>query len=176
MKWQQFIVDLFERIASDVETALDGLSADDINKQPKPDCNSIGWLCWHLTRSEDRAVVDLMGQEQLWIKDKWYAKFNRAPDPTETGVHHTTEQATSFVAPNTQTLIDYHRAVLKQTKQYVNGMLTEDEFDRTFEEPTYPEVTTVRRRLLGIIKESFEHVGQVAYIRGLLKGKGWLPI
>jgi hypothetical protein len=175
MRWQQFIVDLFEWIANDVETVLKGLSVDDINKQPKPDANSIGWLCWHLTRSEDRAVIDLMGQQQLWIKDKWHARFNRAPDPTETGVHHTTEQAASFVAPDAQTLIDYHRAVLEQTKQYVLSMLTEDEFDRTFDKPTYPEVATVRRRLLGIIKESFEHVGQAAYVRGQITGKGWLP-
>ena len=34
-------------------------------------------------------------------------------------------------------------------------------------------MATVRRRLLGIISEGLQHVGQAAYVRGLLKGKGW---
>lgn len=81
MKWQRFVMEQFLRIEDELGQVLKGLSVEDLNRQPAPDCNSIGWLAWHLTRSHDRNMSELMGEEQLWIAEKWYAKFNRAPDP-----------------------------------------------------------------------------------------------
>jgi hypothetical protein len=60
---------------------LKGLTVEDLNTQPAPDCNSIGWLAWHLTRSHDRNMSEVMGEEQLWTAEKWHAKFNRARTP-----------------------------------------------------------------------------------------------
>ena len=80
MQWQQVFADIFDRISQALERALDGLSQDELNHLPKPDCNSMGWLAWHLTRGQDRAIADIMGEEQLWIKDRWHAKFNRPAD------------------------------------------------------------------------------------------------
>ena len=76
MKWQQLIIDIFERISQELEAALDGLTIDDLNRQPHPDGNSIGWLTWHLTRCQDRTAAYLLGEEQIWIKDNYCAKFN----------------------------------------------------------------------------------------------------
>ena len=73
MKWQQLITDIYERISQELEHALDGLTVDDLNQQPCPDCNSIGWLTWHLTRCQDRVAAELLGEAQLWIKDSYYA-------------------------------------------------------------------------------------------------------
>ena len=65
MEWQQLIGDIYIRISQELERALDGLTVDDLNQQPRPDCTSIGWLAWHLTRSQDRAIEDLMEKEQI---------------------------------------------------------------------------------------------------------------
>jgi len=54
MEWQQLITDIYKRILQELEHALDGLTVDDLNQQPHPNCNSIGWLTWHLTRAQDR--------------------------------------------------------------------------------------------------------------------------
>ncbi len=75
MKWQQLIIENYVRVAQVLEKALEGLTLDDLNLQSRPDCNSIGWLTWHLTRAQDRAISDLMREEHLWVKDKWHAKF-----------------------------------------------------------------------------------------------------
>ena len=99
-------MDEFLRIERELAQVLNGLTIEDLNRQPAPDCNSIGWLAWHLTRSHDRNMSELMSEEQLWIKDKWHARFNRAPDPSETGVGHTTEQAKAFRSPESEALID----------------------------------------------------------------------
>ncbi|MEE9399965.1 MAG: DinB family protein [Dehalococcoidales bacterium] len=173
MEWQQLIMDIYGRISQELEKVLDGLTVDELNQSPCPDCNSIGWLAWHLTRTQDRAIEDLMGEEQLWVKDEWYAKFNRAPDPTDTGFGHSLEDVAAFKSPDSKTLLEYNSAVFEQTKRYINNKLSETDLDRKFENPTYPHVPTVRPRLIGVINDNMQHVGQATYVRGMLKGQGW---
>jgi hypothetical protein len=172
MKWQQFIIDIYERISQVLERALEGLTQDDLNQQPKPDSNSMGWLAWHLTRVQDRAIVDLAGEEQLWIKDEWHSRFNRPPDPQDFGLSHTLEDLAAFKSPDVQTILGYHYAVMERSKHYINS-LSENDLDRELDHPRFP---TVGIRLLAVISDNLQHAGQVAYVHGLLKGKGWLDV
>ena len=174
MKWQQLILDLFLRISKELEKVLEGLALDDLNQRPAPECNSIGWLAWHLTRSHDRNITELAGEEQVWIKDKWHTRFKRAPDPAETGFGHSSEDAAAFISPDSRILLQYHHAVVKRIEHYLSSMLSESELEREVYSPTLRNTSTVHARLVGIISEGFQHVGQAAYVRGLLKGKGWL--
>ncbi|MFC2169536.1 hypothetical protein ACFLRM_03070 [Acidobacteriota bacterium] len=48
-----------------------------------------------------------MREEQLWIEDGWYAKFNRDSDPEDTGIGHSPEQVAAFESPATQIMLDY---------------------------------------------------------------------
>ena len=173
MEWQLLISDLFTRISQELERVLDGLTVDELNQKPHPDCNSIGWLCWHLTRSNDRNLSELVKKQQLWIRDEWHTRFNRAPDPTDTGFGHSPEEVAAFKSPDSKTILEYHNAVLELAKQYIDNNLSETDLKRRVKSPTLKNVATVRRRLLGIISEGLQHVGQAAYVRGLLEGKGW---
>ncbi len=174
MEWEQLITDIFMRISQEMEGVLDGLTVEEINQQPRSDCNSIAWLTWHLTRSHDRNMSEIAGKEQLWISDGWHARFNRPPNPTDTGYRHTTEEATAFRAPDSKTILEYHQAVLERIQDYVNNTLSENELKRESKSPTLGKTITVRRRITGVICDALQHVGQAAYVRGLLKGKGWL--
>lgn len=174
MEWQQLITDIFVRISQELERVLDGLTIDDLNQRPLPDCNSIGWLAWHLTRSHDRNISEIAGKEQLWIKDRWHTRFNRPPDPTETGVGHSLEDAAAFRSPDSKTLLEYHYAVVERIRDYVSNTLSETELKRESKSPTLGTVGIVRRRLVAVINDGLQHVGQAAYVRGLLKGKNWL--
>ncbi len=173
MKWQQFVMDQFDRIEKELGLVLDGLSVEDLNRQPAPDCNSIGWLAWHLTRSHDRNMSEIMGEEQLWTKDGWYARFGRGPDPGETGVGHTSEQARTFVSPPREVIMAYHHAVLDRVRQYLGTRLTESELERTYTSPTFKTERQLEGALIGVIQQGFLHVGQAGYVRGMLKGMGW---
>ena len=105
----------------------------------------------------------------------WHARFGRAPDPRETGFgHDPLEQAAAFRSPNGATLLDYHRAALNRLRQYASGRLTEAELELPAPSPTLGTDWTVRRRLVGIVDDGLQHLGQAAYVRGLLKGAGWL--
>lgn len=172
MKWQECTLDIFSRIQQELEQVLNGLTVEDLNYQPKRESNSIGWLAWHSARSQDRMNADLFGEEQLWIRDKWYARFNREPDPRDTGVGHTTEQAAAFRAPDSQTLLDYYHAVSERTRVYITTRLTEADLKREVRSPTLGTTNTVEGRLLGVIN-NLQHIGQAGYVRGMLKGKGW---
>lgn len=174
MVWQHFILDLFLRISDDVEQVLNGLNEDNLHHRPELNGNSIAWLIWHLTRSHDRNISEMAGQEQLWITEGWYAQFGRHADPKETGFGHSLEDATAFRAPDGRMLLAYNRAVVKRIRHYMTNTLSEEELDRETYSPTFRNTWTVRRRLLGILSEGFQHVGQAAYVRGLLKGHGWL--
>ncbi len=172
MKWQEFTLDIFSRKQQELGQVLNGLTAEDLNHQPKRESNSIGWLVWHSTRSQDRMNADLLGEEQVWIRGKWYARFNREPDPRDTGFGHTTEQAAAFRAPDSQTLLDYYRAVSERTREYLTKRLSEADLKREVRSPTLGTTATVEARLISVIND-LQHIGQAGYVRGILKGKGW---
>ena len=176
MKWQQLIGDIYAETSLELERALDGLSVDDLNQQPASNCNSIGWLAWHLARGHDGDNEGLTGEEQVWIKDEWYSRFGRTPDPMDTGYSHSLEDIAAFKSPDSRTLIEYYHAVLEKTLYYINNKLTEADLEREFINPIFPKTTKVRRLLVAIISDNLQHVGQIAYVRGLLKGKGWSDI
>jgi hypothetical protein len=173
MEWQQLIVDFFLRTSQELERVLNGLTVDELNQIPRPDCNSIGWLCWHLTRSCDRNLSELTKRKQLWIKDEWHARFNRPPDPADTGFGHSSKEVTAFKSPDGEIVLAYHRAVVALAKQYITNNLSETDLKRKTRSPTLKNVATVRKRMLGVISEGLQHVGQTAYVRSLLRGKGW---
>ena len=172
MECHKLIMDGYDRILQALEHALSGLTEDDLNEQPHPDCYSIGWLAWHLTRLQDDYIADLMGEDQLWAKDMWYTKFNRAPDLEDIGLSHTAEDIAAFRSVNVDTLLEYHRAVLHRTKQYI-ATLSMDDLARELNEPWFHTPPTVAVRLMTVMSDSLQHVGQIAYVRDLLKGKGW---
>lgn len=79
----------------------------------------------------------------------------------------------AFKSPEIDTLLDYHRAVLVRSRRYLNTLSMTD-LDRGLNEPWYQPLPTVGVRLISIMSDCLQHAGQVAYVRGLLKGKGWL--
>lgn len=173
MDFRKLLADGYQRVLGVLESALDGLTESDLDWQPKPDCNSMGWLAWHLTRVQDDHVADLMGEEQLWVSESWHERFNRPADPADVGWGHSSEEVAAFKSPPAGVLVDYHRAVLARTRRYIDT-LSESDLDRELDEPWYRPLPTVGVRLVSVMGDNHQHAGQVAYLRGLLKGKGWL--
>ncbi len=173
MEWRDLVIDGYGRVLEILEPALAGMTKADLDKQPRPDCNSMGWIAWHLTRGQDNQIAGLMGREQLWTADKWHAKFKRPADPDDTGFGHKPEEVAAFKSPGARTLLAYYRAVLDRSTQYLKTLSPED-LDRKLDEPWFKPVPTVGVRLVSIMADCLEHAGEVGYVRGLLKGKGWL--
>ena len=63
-------------------------------------------------------------------------------------------------------LIGYHDAVYQQTVRYLAG-LTESDLDRVVDESWDPPVT-LGARLVSVLSDDLQHIGQAAYVTGLL--------
>ena len=172
MEWHDLLTDGYGRVPVFLEHVIKGLSREDLNWQPREDCNSIGWLMWHLTRQQDAQIAALMGEEQLWIEGGWHSKFDRTADPKDTCYGHTPEQVAAFRSLNPNTLLDYLKVVVERSKRYFLG-LSKDDLDRELEEPWFQPLPTVGVRMISILDDSVLHAGQAAYVRGLRQGKGW---
>ncbi len=172
MEWNDLLTDGYGRLPDAVKEVLKNLPGEDLDWQPRPDCNSIGWTIWHLARGQDAQIAKLMGKEQVWIKDKWYVKFKRKADPEDTGFGHTPEDVADFKSPSSQTLLNYLKIVVEQSKEYFTT-LSKSDLDKVLDEPWFQPLPTVGVRLVSILADGLLHAGQAAYLRGLRHGKGW---
>jgi hypothetical protein len=172
MEWHALLIDGYGRALEAMERTLDGLTPVDMDERPSDDTNPIGWLAWHLTRLQDHHVSALMGESQLYISEGWHARFDRPADTEDVGFGHTNEQVAAFRSPEQETFLAYHRAVLARTEGYLRGLSPAD-LDRELNEPWYQPLPTVGVRLISVLADELQHAGQMGYVRGLLKGKGW---
>lgn len=171
MEWRALILDGYDRLPELMKEALAGLRAADLDRQPHPDGNSIGWTAWHLTRVQDSQMAELMGQEQLWIKEGWARKFKRPADPDDTGYGHTPRQVSAFRSPSVRTQLDYLRVVVRRTKRYLASLSPAD-LDRKLDEPWFRPRPTVGVRLVSVLADCHQHAGEASYLRGWLEASG----
>jgi hypothetical protein len=172
MRWQQLLINNYQRMTQEIEKVLEGLTVADIHKRPSPGANPIGWLIWHITRSMDRTLGDTVLGQQLWISQGWHRKFGMSPDPLDTGYGHTDAQVDALKIPDVQTLLDYHWAVMKA---YITRIetLTEAELDMEYPFSLKPGATRPFHLRLTSNMHDMMHVGQAGYVRGLIKSHRW---
>lgn len=174
MRAADLAIDAFSRIEEDLARILAGLTTDQLRWQPRPDANPIGWLVWHLTRVQDAQISQLAGWEQAWTAAGWAARFGRAAAPRDLGFGDTPDQVAAFDPGDADTLLAYYRAVWSRTRSYLEAC-SDDELDRVLNEPRWNPMPTVGVRIVSTINDCTQHVGQAAYVRGLLEGRGWQP-
>lgn len=158
-------LDLFERVLENGVAAVDGLDEDQLAHRPTPDANSIAWLVWHAARVQDAQVADVASTEQVWFSQGWVDRFGLDLDPADHGYGHTSEQV-GKVRAGSVLLADYLRACHEATVAYLRT-LTEADLDRVVDENWDPPVT-LGVRLVSVADDDIQHVGQAAYVRGLL--------
>ena len=172
MERHELLISGYEGVLRALNYTLDGLTEEDLNWQPKPDSNSIGWLVWHLTRWHDVMISSFMEEEQLWIKDGWHEKFSRPADDKDHGLGHKAEDLAKFKSPDAATLLGYHKAVLERSKSFF-PTLTPADLDKQVENTPFKPPPTRGMMLMGTLSDSLQHAGQASYVRGLHEGMGW---
>lgn len=160
------VQDGYGRIRSLVRRAADGLTPEQLAFRPTPNANSIAWLLWHLTRIQDSHLGEAVGSEQVWVTGGWAAGIGLAPDPDETGYGHTPDQVAAVRPPGPEALIGYHEAVADRTIAAVGSWRAAD-LDRVIDRSYDPPVT-LGVRLVSVLSDNLQHVGQALYLRGML--------
>ena len=158
--------DSLGRVADDVASLLDGMDVDQLAWRPDDRSNSIAWLLWHLTRIEDDHVADVAGTDQVWTSQGWYDRFGLPFPPQAHGWGHTPAEVAA-VRVGGDLLAGYHAAVAAMALEYV-GSLTPPDLDRIVDERWDPPVS-LGVRLVSVVNEVNQHLGQAAYLRGLVE-------
>ncbi|WP_341928339.1 DUF664 domain-containing protein [Nocardioides psychrotolerans] len=157
--------DHFNRIVESADVLLDGLTEDQLTHRPTPEANSIAWLVWHLARVQDDHVAAVAGLEQVWSAQGYAERFGLPFDPAEIGYGQDSDDVAQ-VRAGADLLADYLHAVHDQTVGYL-ATLTPEDLDRVVDEHWDPPVT-LGMRLVSVVNDDTQHVGQAAYVRGLL--------
>jgi hypothetical protein len=160
------LIDLYGRIPPLARQAVDGLDVDALTERPAPGANTIAWLIWHLARVQDHHVAEILEASQVWIDGDWAPQFGVAPDPSNTGYGHSADEVASIRPVRPEVLLEYLDEVDTRTRAMI-GALAPSELDRIVDRRWDPPVT-LGVRLISIADDCLQHVGQAAYVRGLL--------
>jgi uncharacterized damage-inducible protein DinB len=163
----EVIVDGFHRIRDEVHGILDGLGRADLVARLDPQANTIGWLVWHLTRVQDDHVAAVADRGQVWHDGGWVDRFGLPFDPNAIGYGQSSVEVGQVEPESAGLLADYHDAVHDRTCEYL-GSLGDRDLERVVDDSWDPPVT-LGVRLVSVLSDDLQHVGQAAFIRGVLE-------
>lgn len=164
MRLNENLTYTYEQIEQGVARTVKGLDADALAWRPDPEANSIAWLIWHLTRVEDSHIAQASGGAQIW-DGSWAQRFGLPDDYDDTGYGHSAEDVARIAPDNAAVLVDYQHAVAAMVTGYFAG-LSDADFDRVVDDRYDPPVT-LGVRLVSVIGDALQHIGQAGYVRGL---------
>ena len=159
------------RTDMDLRKTLEGLTSDDlINQAAGPKSNPAGWLLWHLTMAQDNIGARISGEERIWVTGSWHDKFGLPVSPQP----YTPDTVKEFDPNGLTTLMEFYDAVYARTQEWASQLIEED-FER--EIPAPPNSTQpprkVKELLAIILNDNIQHIGQIAYLRGMIHEQGW---
>jgi hypothetical protein len=167
---REILRDSFNRLIEHVDALTEGLSDEVSFFRPVTvsgqQANSIAWLIWHSARIQDAQLAGIAGVEQVWFRGGWVDRFALDLPRDAHGYGHTADEVGKVRAPG-NLLASYYHAVHRMTLEYVAGV-TDEELARIVDENWNPPVTA-SVRLVSIIDDCAQHLGQAAYIRGIAR-------
>ena len=156
------------RPATEAKALVNTLPAGALNAHAGGHTNSIAWLLWHAGRQMDVQLAQLNGEPQVWHSQGFNSRFNLGELGDTEGYGHTAEQARAVVVEDAGLLVEYLGAATAALSEYIAG-LSETDLDDVIDTSWTPHVTR-GVRLVSMIDDAAQHVGQAAYAAGILAG------
>ena len=166
-----FIENTLAREQDFLMEAVQDLTPEELVWRATPEANPIGWMLWHMLRVEDMWIqFYTQFQPELWERDGWNEKFGLSV--RDNGFGHAQEQVTNFPPLDLSELLRYGAAVRAKTLEYL-GELQPEDFEVVPRErrPDF-SVASMFRQIIG---EFYQHTGQIAYVKGLIRGSDAFP-
>jgi len=163
---RELLRDSFTRIIEHVNDLTDDLTDDISFFRPTATANSIAWLVWHSARVQDAQLADIAGTEQVWFAAGWVDRFDLDLPRDAHGYGMSPEEVGKVRAP-ADLLAGYYHGVHKATLEYIASVTT-DELARVVDTNWNPPVTA-SMRLVSIVDDCAQHLGQAAYVRGIAR-------
>jgi hypothetical protein len=172
------LTDAFGRLPDLARGAADGLDDEQLLLRPAladgaGRGNPVAWLLWHSARVWDdhvagvAAVLDpsSAAAEQVHTAEGFADRFGLPLPVTDIGYGHDDAEVAAVRAPS-GLLLEYLDAVAARGATWL-PTLTPDALDTVVDEDWDPPVT-VGTRLVSVLGDVTQHLGQAAYVRGLL--------
>ena len=167
MELKTFIEQTLEEYRERLLKAVDGLTHEELTWRPGPEANHIGFILWHVFRVEDNWIQRFAQKKtEVWQRDGWPNRLN-LPE-RDSGYEYTTEQVGDFNTPRLEDLLEYFASVRKETLDYIRN-LDPQEFE-VYPWPDRRPDFSIARMFRQVTGEVFQHLGHVAYLRGLQRG------
>jgi uncharacterized damage-inducible protein DinB len=166
MRSRDLLLYAYDQIQETLRRAVEGLTPEQLTARVGPEANTIAWLAWHLVRVQDDHVADVADREQAWTAEGWVERFGLPFDPSATGYGFSPDDVAAVRVPSADLLLDYAAAVHARTAEFLRG-LDDDDLDRVVDTRWDPPVT-LGVRLVSVLSDDLQHVGQASYVRGLL--------
>ena len=166
MDARDLLLDGYGRIRPALHAVLEQCDDEALTARLDPGANTVAWLLWHLARVQDDHVSEVAGVEQAWTRAGWARRFALPLDDGETGYGFTAEQV-GLVRAGADLLGGYYDAVHEDTERYLRTLSGAD-LDRVVDERWDPPVT-LGVRLVSVLDDDLEHVGQAAFLAGVLQ-------
>ena len=159
----ELLTDQFDRVRELFAGIADDLDETTAHHRPGGAGNPIAWLLWHTARVQDDHVADLAGTDQAW--PEWSGRFGLPLDDGDIGYGHSPDQVAEVRISSFPDLVAYHQTVHDLTNAYLDRV-DAGELDRVVDERWDPPVTA-GARLVSILGDCLQHLGQAAYVKGL---------
>jgi uncharacterized damage-inducible protein DinB len=150
----------------ELKEKLEGLTEAELYWQASLDTNTIIWLVWHMARVEDNWINGVIaGGDSVWDSGRWTAKTGITSEGN--GYSNPLDEVRALPEVAVSDLLAYYDFVRDSAFAVIDGMSDDDvsnEFQRggrTF---------TLGWILGHVIVEESQHLGQVALIRGIIRG------
>lgn len=163
----EILTDAFTRVRDGLAAQFEGLSVEQVLWRPAPDANPIGWLAWHLARVQDDHLAGVGDVEQAWTRG-WSRRFALPYDESTIGYGQSSDEVGAFSVTDVSLLTGYYADVHDLTLKVLQNLQTRADYDRVVDERWDPPVTAAVR-ITSVFGDITQHLGQLAYVRGLLE-------
>ena len=146
--------------------SINSLDSKEISWRPNKQSNNIIFLLWHMILVEDNLINKILkNEERIWISSKYYENFPELKN--ETGFGFSLEKIHSFPEMDVNWLLDFYSEVRKKTN-YLLENISNNELSLKY---SWGDKEISGFFIIGrLITELSQHLGQISYIRGMLRG------
>ena len=166
MDFKEIIRMALDEYMGELLEAVDGLTDEERRFQPTHESFHIDFAVWHMARTEDGWVQHFAGRDSVWQRDSWFEKLG-LPEEDE-GYGYSAKQVSNSPKFDFHGILTYYEAVRHETNKYLGG-LDEETLDHLPHPDNLPSYT-VGKMFSHLIVEEAQHVGQIAYLRGMQHG------
>lgn len=150
----------------DLKSRLEGLTDAELHWQATLESNSIAWLVWHMARVEDTWInSSIAGGESVWDSGRWAERTGITYG--NSGYGQSADEIREMPEVDIAVLVGYFDAVRASTFNVIDGM-SDDDLSNSF---SRGERSVTWSWILGhVLVEEAQHLGQVGFIRGMIRG------